>query len=197
MNVIAPHVPASVTGDSNDVATALDVANALWDKGENAEAIRWLHRAVDAAGEAGDGERAADLARAASELTAAIEGRPSAGASVPPPAESGPPSTPSPSAPPAHEPWPDSSERVLAPPAVSPAGPSAPSPDAPTAGGAYSPLEGWMRVSVKTSVRDPKLFILRPLADGEAAPRGTQEGFLVLADSRAIAPKKPNGGGAA
>jgi hypothetical protein len=39
-----------------------------------------------------------------------------------------------------------------------------------------------VRVSVRTSVRDPNLFIVRPLAEGVAAPPGTREAFLVLPD---------------
>jgi hypothetical protein len=206
MNVTRPHVPASITGDSNDVVTALDVANALWEKGNNAEAVRWVNRAIEAAGEAGDGARAADLARAAGELEAAIAGRLAPVASVPPPVESGPPSVPPPSATPT-EPCPDSSERVLVPSAV----PLAEAPAGASAGPLAIPLvlppnaafemqarhEAWMRVSVKTSVRDPKLFVLRPLADGEAAPAGTREGFLLLADSKVHGQTKPNGGGTA
>jgi hypothetical protein len=39
-----------------------------------------------------------------------------------------------------------------------------------------------VRVSVKVSVRDPNLIVARPLADGQEAPAGTREAFLVLVD---------------
>ncbi len=37
-----------------------------------------------------------------------------------------------------------------------------------------------IRVSVKSSVRDPGLLVVRPLAEGRPLPPGTREGFLVL-----------------
>jgi hypothetical protein len=37
-----------------------------------------------------------------------------------------------------------------------------------------------LRVSVRFSVRDPQLFVVRPLADGTAPPAGAQEAFLTL-----------------
>ena len=188
MNAVPPHFPASVAGDPNEVATALDVASAFWDKGDNFEAIRWLRRAVQAASEAGESERAARLAQAAGELQAAIEIRTlESSSSAPPPAESTPPSVQPTSVAPAPEPWPDSSKRIQLARPVAPNAAPAPS----------SPLDGWMRVSVKTSVRDPQLLVLRPLTEGEPAPAGTREGFLAFANAPPNAPKKPNGGGAA
>jgi hypothetical protein len=38
-------------------------------------------------------------------------------------------------------------------------------------------------VSVKTSVRDPSLLVVRVLPDGQAAPAGTHEAFLTLSQS--------------
>ena len=40
-----------------------------------------------------------------------------------------------------------------------------------------------IRVSVKLSVRDPNLVLARPLREGEAAPPGTREAFLVLTEA--------------
>jgi hypothetical protein len=37
------------------------------------------------------------------------------------------------------------------------------------------------RVFVKTSARDPNLLVVRPLAEGQHAPLGTREAFLVMA----------------
>jgi hypothetical protein len=38
-------------------------------------------------------------------------------------------------------------------------------------------------VSVKISVRDPSLLVVRPLAEGQSPPPGTREAFLVMADN--------------
>jgi hypothetical protein len=45
-----------------------------------------------------------------------------------------------------------------------------------------APPQPRVRVSVRTSVRDPSLFVVRPLAAGQSPPPGAREGFLVLAD---------------
>jgi hypothetical protein len=37
-----------------------------------------------------------------------------------------------------------------------------------------------VRVSVKTSVRDSSLLVVRPLADGAAVPAGTREALLTF-----------------
>jgi hypothetical protein len=37
-----------------------------------------------------------------------------------------------------------------------------------------------IRVSIKTSARDAALMVVRPLPDGEKAPAGTQEAFLIV-----------------
>jgi hypothetical protein len=39
-----------------------------------------------------------------------------------------------------------------------------------------------LRVSVKASVRDPNLFVVRPLPDGHQLPPGTREGLLMMVD---------------
>jgi hypothetical protein len=39
-----------------------------------------------------------------------------------------------------------------------------------------------LRVSVRLSVRDSSLFVVRPLAEGQAAPPGTTEAVLVMPD---------------
>jgi len=187
MNARPPSVPSSVAADATDVSTALDVAGALWEKGDRAEAVRWLQRAAEAATAAGNGARASDLAQSADVLQAALEGRSLITPQVPPPPEAILSSIRPTSSASAQEPWPDSSERALAPPAI-------PADAVPQS---HPALGGQMRVSVKTSVRDPKLFVVRPLADGEAAPAGALEGFLSLVESPAKASKKPNGGGAA
>jgi hypothetical protein len=42
-------------------------------------------------------------------------------------------------------------------------------------------------VSVKSSVRDPNLLLVRLLADGQSAPPGTQEAFLTGSDAQSLA----------
>jgi hypothetical protein len=49
------------------------------------------------------------------------------------------------------------------------------------------------RVYVKLSVRDPSLLVVRPLADGESAPAGTREAFLVMADAPNVAADSKRG----
>jgi hypothetical protein len=44
---------------------------------------------------------------------------------------------------------------------------------------------GRVRVSVKSSVRDPNLLLVRLLPDGQIAPPGTQEAFLSGGDAQA------------
>jgi hypothetical protein len=46
---------------------------------------------------------------------------------------------------------------------------------------------GRVRVSVKSSVRDPNLLLVRLLADGQSAPPGTQEAFLTGNDAQSLA----------
>jgi hypothetical protein len=47
------------------------------------------------------------------------------------------------------------------------------------------PVGQRIRVSVKTSVRDPGLLVVRPLAEGRPLPPGTREGTLVLSEDPA------------
>jgi hypothetical protein len=138
-------VPGSVSGDASDVADALDVAVALWDKGNKEESIRWLKRAAEAAGQAGHASRAASLSKTTGDLERSLEGTPDTEVQ---------------------------SGLVAA---------------TPSAGGR-------MRVSVRLSVRDPSLFLLRPLADGSPPPAGTREGFLTLAEDVDAASRHTKGG---
>jgi hypothetical protein len=178
MNAPMPRVPASETGDSSDVAVALEVAAALWDKGDNEEAIRWLRRGAEAAGQSGHDSRAASLVQAAAALEAALEvSRGAATQSVPGAIAT--PTAPSMSA-----------AQARVPTLALGAGPPVPG-----VAGTWSVLEGRMRVSVKTSARDPDLLLLRPLPEGQSAPVGTREGFLVLAEHEVDPPNPSNGGG--
>lgn len=77
----APQFPAPDPTDPEDVAWTLQTAGAMWSRGDNHEAVRWLRRAAEAAGDCGHDLRAVALARAAADLTAALQLPPS----IPPP----------------------------------------------------------------------------------------------------------------
>ncbi|HXX69485.1 MAG TPA: hypothetical protein VEK07_20040 [Polyangiaceae bacterium] len=61
-------IPPTIETDSEDVAWALQTADALWKRDERLDAIVWLRRAAQAAGDAEDDDRALVLARNAAEL---------------------------------------------------------------------------------------------------------------------------------
>jgi hypothetical protein len=48
------------------------------------------------------------------------------------------------------------------------------------------------RVSIKTSVRDPTLLVVRRLDEGKALPAGTSEGWLVMPESTNVDAAAPN-----
>ena len=62
-------IPPVLSTDTEDVGWALQTAEALWKRGERVDAIVWLRRAAQAAGESDDDTRAMMLARSAAELT--------------------------------------------------------------------------------------------------------------------------------
>jgi hypothetical protein len=70
-------IPAAQDTDVEDVIWALETAEALWNRNERGDAIVWLRRAAQAAGEANDDDRALALAREAAELTEWIARAPS------------------------------------------------------------------------------------------------------------------------
>ncbi len=47
-----------------------------------------------------------------------------------------------------------------------------------------------LRVCVRLSVRDGSLLVVRPLAEGENAPAGTREAYLVMADAEEVAVRR-------
>jgi hypothetical protein len=69
-------IPLTLETDAEDVAWALQTAEALWKRNERIDAIVWLRRAAQAAGEAEDDDRALALARGAAELAEWIEQNP-------------------------------------------------------------------------------------------------------------------------
>jgi hypothetical protein len=246
MSETTMRVPAAVAGDPSDVATALEVAGALWEKGSREDAIRWIKRAVDAATEAGQNERADALTTSVVELerasaAPAVQAAPEPAAphepreetaaiapAPPPPLAATAPAASSssvPKAPPApiasRPPVPSTSPRAATDPpplpaaasrapaphvkpaaSVSPRPTSQPVPSAAASRGRATappqtavvaarqapvrlPTGQRIRVSVKASVRDPSLLVVRPLAEGRPLPLGTREGFLVLEDEEA------------
>jgi hypothetical protein len=198
------YVPRSVPTDSGEVCDALEVAAAAWEAGDSIAAIRWVRRAAEAADAEGDVVRMASLARAAAELEELRPADSETRAKVSPPSASSPPSISSPrvSMPPPSSPSPHSSappppRSTTRPPAPISKAPPLPKPPVPKTtrpsvarslpssppvpSGAV-PGRELVRVSVRTSLRDPTLLVVRPLAIGHAPPPGAREGFLVLTD---------------
>ena len=62
-------IPPAIDSDIEDVAWALQTAASLWKRNERVDAIVWLRRAAQAAGEAEHDDRALVLAREAAELS--------------------------------------------------------------------------------------------------------------------------------
>jgi hypothetical protein len=60
--------PPALPTDSEDVVWALQTAESLWKRGERVDAVVWVRRAAQAAGELEDAKRAATLARCAADL---------------------------------------------------------------------------------------------------------------------------------
>jgi hypothetical protein len=62
-------IPPTKSTDAEDVVWGLQTADTLWRRGERIDALVWLRRAAQAAGDANDDDRALELARHAAELT--------------------------------------------------------------------------------------------------------------------------------
>ena len=62
-------IPPTKPTDPEDVVWGLQTADTLWRRGERIDALVWLRRAAQAAGDANDDDRALELARFAAELT--------------------------------------------------------------------------------------------------------------------------------
>ena len=71
-------IPPTLAEDPEDVAWALQTADALWKRNERVDAIVWLRRAAQAAGDAQNDDRALALAREAAELAEWIARNPGA-----------------------------------------------------------------------------------------------------------------------
>jgi len=77
-------VPPAKKDDVEDVAWALQTAEATWSRGDHADALKWIRRAAEAASEAENDDRALELAKAAADVASLLSDRPTAVA--PPPA---------------------------------------------------------------------------------------------------------------
>lgn len=84
-------IPPVRPTDIEDVAWALQTADTLFRRGERGDAIVWLRRAAQAAGDATDDDRALELARSAAELSEWLSAGAPAGWSRPPPPRTAPP----------------------------------------------------------------------------------------------------------
>jgi hypothetical protein len=136
----ATQFPGPEPGDPEDVAWTLQTAGTMWARGDFQEAVRWLRRAAEAAGDSGNDSRAVALARAAADLRATLDVPPS----VPPPpvARQRPiPPAPSPLSPA------DQTSRMLAPPVSRPDNPPIqPAEDMAVNDGDYTIPEGLPRM---------------------------------------------------
>jgi hypothetical protein len=66
-------IPTPIDADPDVVVTALETAAVFASKGDAAEALRWLKRAAESAGEADDDARTLVLARSAAELVRQLQ----------------------------------------------------------------------------------------------------------------------------
>ncbi|HEY2516984.1 MAG TPA: hypothetical protein VGI39_39200 [Polyangiaceae bacterium] len=77
-------IPPALPSDTEDVVWALQTAEALWKRGERVDAVVWVRRAAQAAGEGDDASRAATLGKRAADLSDWIAGHTMQGQSVEP-----------------------------------------------------------------------------------------------------------------
>ncbi|HEY3493875.1 MAG TPA: hypothetical protein VGK73_04285, partial [Polyangiaceae bacterium] len=80
-------VPEPLADDGEDITTALETAAIFNAQGDLREAVRWVRRAAEAAGDAGNDLRALALARAVADLNVGASAAPV----EPPPASAAPP----------------------------------------------------------------------------------------------------------
>jgi len=137
-------VPEPTATDAEVVATALETAGIFGVQGDYKEALRWIRRAAEAAGDAGDDDRALSLARAAADLTVQVREADGASAqlaqaSVAPAAASAPPAAPAVS---------DGLETLLG----APPPPPPPPPPQPPGRAASTPPQQAARISVSPIV---------------------------------------------
>lgn len=180
--------PTPLTGDPNEVANALEAGGAEWGRGDRREAVRWLHRAADAAEAAGDDRRAVGLARVAADLMSSL----GAESSSPVPRDEGA----------ALAPFDDFNDQTIVDSpaiqagrtmqhsgvAISERRPSKPPPpprpvavQKPSASPQPLPRTA-LRVAVVRDKDDERVLVANVLDEGTPAPAGTSEALLVLLD---------------
>ena len=69
-------IPPAKKDDIEDVAWALQTAEATWSRGDHADALKWIRRAAEAASEAECDDRALELAKAAADVASLLAERP-------------------------------------------------------------------------------------------------------------------------
>ena len=193
-------IPTPARADTETVITALETAAVFRSKGDGREAMRWLQRAAESAGAAGDDQRALSLSRAAADLHAELDAAPPQKATPyppPPSARSAPPSSSSMRAshpPPssrAAEPALPSTPPMSAPPMSAPRA-STPSPTSmppmpstsmpPTSTSMATGARQAARVAIAISTTKAGFLELRLLADGETPRLGSSEALLIMLD---------------
>ncbi len=172
--------PGPEPGDPEDVAWTLQTAGTMWNRGDSHEAIRWLRRAAEAAGNSGADLRAVSLARAAADLTSALDIPPS----IPPPA----PAPQAPADPPAAAPQAAAAPAPESAPAPSGSAPSHSAP--PAARPSTRPSSGLrqrqaLRVSVRPTESGSSELIVRALLEDESPGEGEHEAMLVAMEAGA------------
>lgn len=65
-------IPPEKKDDLEDVSWALSTAEAMWGRGDHAEALKWLRRAAETAADAEEDDRALELAKAAADVATLI-----------------------------------------------------------------------------------------------------------------------------
>ena len=68
----ASPIPPQKKDDLEDVSWALSTAEAMWGRGDHAEALKWLRRAAETAADAEEDDRALELAKAAADVATLI-----------------------------------------------------------------------------------------------------------------------------
>lgn len=76
-------IPTPSGADTETVITALETAALFRSRGDGREAMRWLRRAAESAGEAGDDERALSLSRVVADLHDELQSMPGASEAAP------------------------------------------------------------------------------------------------------------------
>lgn len=191
-------IPAPEAGDSETVASSLETAAIFGAKGDGAEALRWLQRAAESAGEGGDDARMLALARTVASLSSRLNGTPELEGRRPPspparPAEPPPDEAeekpfllesrsrpPPPSSRPTGTPPPPPSSRARGSSPVTAHEPVAPS--AASKSGAGRRARQAARVSITRSLTERGLYFVRVLDEGQGVASDAFEGILVSND---------------